>query len=109
MLLYVDSVCGIGCPLFRYHARSDMVVRPQPRLFTVEEYHRMGEAGILGEDNRVELINGEIVRMTPSGARTQAASTVLTRCSRGTLSARPSFRSRTPSGQVTCPSLSPHL
>src|SRR2546429_6760684 len=65
MLLYVDSVCGIGCPLFRYHARSDMVVRPQPRLFTVEEYHRMGEAGILGEDDRVELINGEIVRMNP--------------------------------------------
>ncbi len=45
-----------------------MVVRPQPRLFTVEEYHRMGEAGILGEDDRVELINGEIVRMNPIGS-----------------------------------------
>jgi hypothetical protein len=26
------------------------------RLFTVEEYHRMAEAGILGADERVELI-----------------------------------------------------
>ena len=26
------------------------------RRFTVEEYHRMGEAGILREDERVELI-----------------------------------------------------
>ncbi len=38
------------------------------RLFTVEEYHRMGEAGILGDDERVELIEGEIVQMAPIGA-----------------------------------------
>jgi Uma2 family endonuclease len=36
--------------------------------FTVEEYHRMGEAGILTADHRVELIEGEIVEMTPLGA-----------------------------------------
>jgi Uma2 family endonuclease len=39
------------------------------RLFTVDEYHRMGEAGILGEDERVELIDGEIVEMAPIGHR----------------------------------------
>jgi len=39
------------------------------RLFTLEEYHRMGEAGILGEDERVELIEGEIVQMAPIGPR----------------------------------------
>ena len=44
------------------------VERPR-RLFTVEEYHRMGEAGILGEDERIELIEGEIVQMAPIGAR----------------------------------------
>ena len=44
-----------------------MAVRPQPRLFTVEEYYRMGESGILDEDDRVELIHGEIIQMTPIG------------------------------------------
>lgn len=35
--------------------------------FTVEEYHRMAEAGIFREDDRVELIDGHVVRMTPIG------------------------------------------
>lgn len=39
------------------------------RRFSVDEYERMGEAGILGEDDRVELLDGEIVEMTPIGAR----------------------------------------
>jgi Uma2 family endonuclease len=39
------------------------------RRFTVDEYHRMGEAGILREDDRVELIDGEVVQMTPIGSR----------------------------------------
>ncbi len=39
------------------------------RRFTVYEYHRMGEAGILHEDDRVELIEGELVDMTPIGGR----------------------------------------
>jgi Uma2 family endonuclease len=37
--------------------------------FSVDEYDRLGEAGILGEDDRVELIEGEIVMMTPIGLR----------------------------------------
>ena len=37
--------------------------------FTVDEYHRMGEVGILAEDDRVELVDGEIVHMTPIGPR----------------------------------------
>ncbi len=39
------------------------------RLFTVDEFHRMAEAGILGEDDRVELIEGELIEMTPIGSR----------------------------------------
>jgi len=39
------------------------------RRFTVTEYHRMAEAGILREDDRVELLDGEVVEMTPIGPR----------------------------------------
>ncbi len=37
------------------------------RLFTLTEYERMIEAGILQEDERLELISGEIVKMPPIG------------------------------------------
>jgi hypothetical protein len=46
-----------------------MAVQLLKRLFTVVEYHRMAEAGILGEDDRVELLEGEIVQMGPIGSR----------------------------------------
>lgn len=49
------------------------------RRFTVDEYHRMAEAGILGEDDRVELLDGEIVQVSPIGARHAAAVTRLQR------------------------------
>lgn len=44
-----------------------MLAQPVKRRFTVEEYHRMGEAGIFHEDDRVELIDGEIAQMSPIG------------------------------------------
>jgi Uma2 family endonuclease len=33
------------------------------KLFTVDEYHRMSDAGILPEEKRFELIRGEIIEM----------------------------------------------
>ena len=44
-----------------------MAVTLTTRRFTVEEYHRMAAVGILTDGDRVELIDGEIVEMTPIG------------------------------------------
>ena len=44
-------------------------VEVKRRRFTLDEYHRMGEAGILHEDDRVELIRGELIQMTAIGSR----------------------------------------
>jgi Uma2 family endonuclease len=35
------------------------------RLWTVDEYHQMIETGILDEDDRVELLEGQIIEMRP--------------------------------------------
>ncbi len=40
---------------------------PHRRLFTVDEYCAMADAGILCEDERVELLDGEIIVMPPIG------------------------------------------
>ena len=37
------------------------------RLLTVQEYHRLAEIGILDEDERVELLAGQIVKMAAKG------------------------------------------
>jgi Uma2 family endonuclease len=39
------------------------------RRFTTAEYHAIAEAGVFAEDERVELITGEIVRMSPIGSQ----------------------------------------
>jgi Uma2 family endonuclease len=44
-----------------------VAVLPRVRRFTVEEYERMVEAGVFAPDDRIELIEGEILEMTPIG------------------------------------------
>jgi len=46
-----------------------VLVEAPARKFNVTEYYRMAEAGILHEDDRIELIEGKIVEMTPIGSR----------------------------------------
>jgi Uma2 family endonuclease len=45
----------------------------QRHWINVDEYRQMGEAGIFGEDDRVELIDGEIIDMPPIGSWHAAA------------------------------------
>lgn len=40
-----------------------------PRRFSVEEYYELARIGILGPDERVELIEGQIIPMSPAGSR----------------------------------------
>ena len=42
-------------------------VEDRQRLFTRSEYHAMADSGILGPEDRVELINGKIIAMMPLG------------------------------------------
>jgi Uma2 family endonuclease len=48
--------------------RTTMAAEGLPRLaLTVDDVYKMVEAGILDEDERVELIDGELVPMSPKG------------------------------------------
>src|SRR4051812_40607065 len=49
------------------------------RPLTVVEYHRMGEAGILSEDDRVELIEGQLIAPSPIGSDHSGTVNALTR------------------------------
>ena len=42
-------------------------VAPTRRRFTVAEYYAMAEAGILARDERVELLDGDVIAMPPIG------------------------------------------
>jgi Uma2 family endonuclease len=46
-----------------------MSVQIARRHFNVTEYYRMAETGILSESDRVELIDGEVIEMSPIGSR----------------------------------------
>jgi Uma2 family endonuclease len=48
-------------------AESTVLAEYALHRFTVEEYHRMGETGLLPPDARVELIEGQVVDMSPIG------------------------------------------
>jgi Uma2 family endonuclease len=54
-----------------------MAIEARRRAWSTEEYHRMADVGLLGEDDRVELIEVEVVEMSPVGARHAHASRVL--------------------------------
>ena len=65
--------------------------------FTVDEYHRMGESGILADDERLELIAGHIVVREPIGARHAGTVDRLTRLWTSRLGERAIVRIQNPS------------
>jgi len=62
-------------------APADLLTHPSvPRhRLTRRDYHRMGEAGILGTNDRVELLEGQLVDMSPIGPRHAIVTDNLTR------------------------------
>jgi Uma2 family endonuclease len=52
---------------------------PQRYKFTLEQYHQLGETGIINPDIRMELIRGELVLMAPKGTPHEVCLTRLIR------------------------------
>jgi Uma2 family endonuclease len=50
-----------------------MAVEPKRHRFSRADYHQMAKTGILKPDARVELIDGEIIEMSPIGRRHKAS------------------------------------
>lgn len=63
----------------RRRAGCDVQPGPTRHRLTVDDYYRMAEAGILGHNARVELIDGEIIDMSPIGVLHAAVVNVLVR------------------------------
>ena len=59
---------------------NDMGAEVTKKLFAVDEYYKMAEAGIFTEDDRVEFIDGEIIEMSPIGHRHLGCVNRATRC-----------------------------
>ena len=73
-----------------------MSVPIQRYRFTVDDYYKLAETGVLSEDSRVELIEGEIVMMTPIGRRHAACVDRLTNLLAGLLGDRAIVRVQNP-------------
>ncbi len=52
---------------------------PQPYRINVEQFHKMGAAGVFEPDARIELLEGELLTMAPIGARHGSAVSALMR------------------------------
>lgn len=56
----------------KLRSRAIVAFSSHPRI-TVDEYYEMAQTGLIAPDARVELIEGEVVRMAPIGDRHGAA------------------------------------
>jgi Uma2 family endonuclease len=65
--MHLPAIAGAGFDAFKRNL--PMRIEATKKLFTVEEFYGMAEAGILHPGERVELIDGEIFQMSPIGNR----------------------------------------
>lgn len=77
-----------------------MTVEIVRRPFSVDEYQHMRETGILAEDDRVELIDGEVRVMSPVGPLYAAVVKRLNALLTKTVANHALIRCRTPSGSM---------
>ena len=64
-----STASGDGTIPEMVHVDASLPVHP----LTVDDLKAMADAGILGEDDKVELLDGVLVEMSPQGARHAAA------------------------------------
>jgi len=61
--------CNVERPELSSNKSFLMPTETTRKLFTVQDYYRMAEVGILTDQDRVELIEGEVIEMSPIGKR----------------------------------------
>jgi Uma2 family endonuclease len=78
--------------------KTEKVVEQAPvaRRFTVSEYYQMAEAGVFGPEERVELIEGEVLKMSPKGIKHASSDTRADNCFRRRLGDRIVIRLQSP-------------
>lgn len=69
---------------------------PQRKRFTVQEYHRLVELGLLSEDDHIELIRGELIQMAAKGMAHETCLTRLLRVLPQLVSDRATLRCQSP-------------
>ncbi|GAB1542576.1 Uma2 family endonuclease [Scytonema sp. NUACC21] len=67
-----------------------------PKHFTIAEYHRLIELGFFSEDDRVELIRGQIIQMVAKGTAHEACNRRLLRELPKLLSDRATLQNQSP-------------
>lgn len=65
----MSSVVETHDPAVQNPTLTDAVPHRSRRRWSVSEYHRMGELGLLANHERLELIDGDVIEMAPIGSR----------------------------------------